>query len=113
MTSLLGFEALLRGVPVTTLGAPFYAGWGLTTDMGRTPARRAARPDPCDLAHAALIGYPRYLDPVTGDPCPAEIAVARLAGGRGGPGGPGLRVLAVAQGLLAGRAHLWRRRHRL
>lgn len=28
MTSTLGFEALLRGLPVTTLGAPFYAGWG-------------------------------------------------------------------------------------
>lgn len=26
MTSLLGFEALIRDVPVTTLGAPFYAG---------------------------------------------------------------------------------------
>lgn len=28
MTSLLGFEALLRGVKVTTLGTPFYAGFG-------------------------------------------------------------------------------------
>jgi len=113
MTSLLGFEALLRRLPVTCLGQPFYAGWGLTHDLAAAPDRRRARPDLAALAHAALIGYPRYLDPVTGDPCPAEIAVARLAGGRGGPGGPGLRVLAVAQGLLAGRAHLWRRRHRL
>jgi len=40
MTSLLGFEALLRGVQVTTLGAPFYAGWGLTTDLDSVPARR-------------------------------------------------------------------------
>ncbi len=32
MTSLLGFEALLRGKPVTCLGAPFYVeSWGLTT----------------------------------------------------------------------------------
>ncbi len=37
MTSLLGFEALLRGKPVTTLGAPFYAGWGLTRDIGLMP----------------------------------------------------------------------------
>ncbi|MEY8842004.1 capsular polysaccharide biosynthesis protein, partial [Cribrihabitans sp. XS_ASV171] len=44
MTSLMGFEALLRGVPVTTLGAPFYAGWGLTEDHGAVPARRGARP---------------------------------------------------------------------
>lgn len=35
MTSLLGFEALLRGKAVTCLGAPFYAGWGLTTDLGQ------------------------------------------------------------------------------
>jgi capsular polysaccharide export protein len=37
MTSLLGFEALLRGKQVTCLGAPFYAGWGLTTDLGPVP----------------------------------------------------------------------------
>ena len=34
MTSLMGFEALLRGIPVTTFGRPFYAGWGLTRDLG-------------------------------------------------------------------------------
>ena len=44
ITSAMGFEALLRGVPVTVLGAPFYAGWGLTEDLGRRPARRGARP---------------------------------------------------------------------
>ena len=32
MTSLGGFEALLRDVPVTTWGLPFYAGWGLSDD---------------------------------------------------------------------------------
>ncbi len=46
MTSLLGFEALLRGKPVTCLGAPFYAGWGLTRDLGPVPERRTARPRP-------------------------------------------------------------------
>ena len=40
MTSLTGFEALLRGVKVTTTGAPFYAGWGLTRDLGDVPPRR-------------------------------------------------------------------------
>ncbi|MDZ7708952.1 MAG: hypothetical protein U5K36_01625 [Roseovarius sp.] len=45
MTSLLGFEALLRGVRVTTTGAPFYAGWGLTDDRGRRLAA-AAWPGP-------------------------------------------------------------------
>lgn len=81
MTSLLGFEALLRGKAVTTTGAPFYAGWGLTKDLGLVPARRTARPTIERLAHAALIGYPRYFDPVTGQACPPEIAVLRLASG--------------------------------
>src|SRR5690606_32647059 len=28
ITSLSGFEALIRGIPVTCYGMPFYAGWG-------------------------------------------------------------------------------------
>ena len=46
MTSLAGFDALLRGKPVTTHGQPFYAGWGLTTDTaqgGVALARRQRR----------------------------------------------------------------------
>ena len=42
-TSLAGFEALLRDKEVTTYGVPFYAGWGLTTDLGPVPARRSAK----------------------------------------------------------------------
>lgn len=108
MTSLLGFEALLRGVPVTTLGAPFYAGWGLTTDLGDIPDRRTARPDLMGLLHAALIDYPRYLDPVTGLICPVEVAVARLAGPQLYRPGAGLRTLSRLQGLFASFAPLWR-----
>ncbi|MGM8887759.1 capsular polysaccharide export protein, LipB/KpsS family, partial [Psychrobacter sp. 1U2] len=33
ISSLTGFEALLRGLKVTCYGLPFYAGWGLTTDI--------------------------------------------------------------------------------
>jgi capsular polysaccharide export protein len=108
MTSTLGFEALLRGVPVTTLGAPFYAGWGLTRDLGPVPTRRRARLTLPELVHGALICYPRYFDPVTGRPCPVEVAVARLASGQGPKAGLSLRLLSKAQGLLAGYAHLWR-----
>ncbi|WP_179378588.1 capsular polysaccharide biosynthesis protein [Jannaschia marina] len=109
MTSLLGFEALLRDVPVTTLGAPFYAGWGLTTDLGRTPARRrAARPSLDALVQAVLIDYPRYFDPVTGTAAPPEAIVHRLAYGPDPRRGPGNRLLAKAQGALASYAHLWR-----
>ncbi|SMH54478.1 capsular polysaccharide biosynthesis protein [Maritimibacter sp. HL-12] len=108
MTSLMGFEALLRGKPVTCLGAPFYAGWGLTRDLGPVPARRAARPDIIALAHAVLIDYPRYRDPVTGAPCPPEVVADRLAAGVAAPTGPAHRLLAKAQGALAGQAWLWR-----
>lgn len=109
MTSTLGFEALLRGLPVTTLGAPFYAGWGLTRDLGPVPARRRVRADLARLIHCALIAYPRYFDPASGLPCPPEIAVERLRDPAFAAGGPGLRWLAKAQGALTGHAWLWRR----
>ena len=58
ITSLLGFEALLRGVPVTCHGQPFYAGWGLTED--RLPIERRKRNLTLDeLVYGALIAYPR------------------------------------------------------
>ncbi len=110
LTSLLGFEALLRGKSVTCLGAPFYAGWGLTRDLGAVPARRGTvRPSLEAMAHAALIAYPRYRDPVSGLPCPAEVIVERLASGAVGRPAPALRALAKLQGLFASYAFLWRR----
>ncbi|MEE2860700.1 MAG: capsular polysaccharide biosynthesis protein [Pseudomonadota bacterium] len=108
ITSTLGFEALLRGKPVTVLGAPFYAGWGLTRDLGPVPARRRARPDLEALVHACLIAYPRYRDPLTGLPCPVEVALDRLAAGLCGQP-PALRLLAKAQGALTGHSWIWRR----
>lgn len=110
MTSLLGFEALLRGKPVTVTGAPFYAGWGLTRDLGQTPARRqTARPDLLALAHAALISYPRYHDPVSGRPCPPEVVAERLVSATLPRPAALNRLLAKAQGALAGQAWIWRR----
>ena len=103
LTSTLGFEALLRGLPVTCLGAPFYAGWGLTRDFGTLPPeRRRARPTLAGLAHAVLIGYPRYCDPVTGLPCPPEVIVDRLATGT--LSGPDLRarLFSIIRTLLPG-----------
>ncbi len=81
LTSLSGFEALLRGKPVTTHGIPFYAGWGLTQDLAPMPARRTRQRSLDELVAATLLLYPRYLDPVTRLPCPAEILVERLAQG--------------------------------
>lgn len=80
-TSLAGFEALMREKRVTTHGVPFYAGWGLTVDLGEVPARRTARRTLDELVAAVLLEYPRYLDPVTGLPCPAEVVVERLSRG--------------------------------
>ena len=108
MTSLLGFEALIRGRRVTTLGAPFYAGWGLTDHRGPALPRRGLRVGIEGLVHAALIDYPRYRDPVTGLPCPVEVAVERLASGAVPRGGLATRLLAKLQGIFAGQAHLWR-----
>ena len=109
MTSLLGFEALLRGVLVVTLGAPFYAGWGLTEDHGDVPPRRRAQVTLEGLVHAALIDYPRYRDPVTGLPCPVEVVVERLANGTLPRAGLGNRLLSKLQGAFASQSHLWRR----
>ncbi|USI72371.1 capsular polysaccharide export protein, LipB/KpsS family [Sphingomonas morindae] len=80
LTSLAGFEALLRGRDVTTHGQPFYAGWGLTRDLAPPLARRG-RPLTLDqLICATLLLYPRYLDPVTLLPCSAEQLVTRVSG---------------------------------
>ena len=79
LTSLSGFEALLRGRDVTVHGTPFYAGWGLTTDLAPPVARRTRRLSIDALVAGALILYPRYLDPVTNLPCQVETLVARLA----------------------------------
>lgn len=82
VTSGLGFEALLRGLPVHCFGAPFYAGWGLTQDASPVERRGLPRTIP-QIAAAALIRYSRYVDPVTGRPCEAEAAVERLIAMRG------------------------------
>ena len=78
LTSLTGFEALLRGRAVTCWGQPFYAGWGLTRDMAPL-LRRNRELTLYELAAGVLLMYPRYLDPVTGLPCPAEVLLDRLA----------------------------------
>ncbi|WP_375381749.1 beta-3-deoxy-D-manno-oct-2-ulosonic acid transferase [uncultured Sphingomonas sp.] len=102
LTSLTGFEALLRGREVTCHGVPFFAGWGLTRDLGPMPARRSRDASLDELVAATLILYPRYLDPVTRLPCPAEVLVARIEDGA--MGSPGLIVrLRRWQGRLLGR----------
>jgi capsular polysaccharide export protein len=81
ITSLAGFEALMREKAVTCHGVPFYAGWGLTTDLAPVPARRGRQRSLDELVAATLILYPRYCDPVTRLPCAPEQLVDRLVSG--------------------------------
>jgi capsular polysaccharide export protein len=77
LTSLAGFEALLRGTRVVTWGCPFYAGWGLTED--REPlARRTRRRSLDALVAATLIVYPTYVSRVTGAFTTPERALEEL-----------------------------------
>jgi capsular polysaccharide export protein len=71
ITSLVGFEALLRGKRVWTYGMPFYAGWGLTRDR-RGCERRTRRLTLDQLVAGTLILYPHYLDPETLESCEVE-----------------------------------------
>lgn len=104
-SSLAGFEALMHGKKVTVHGCPFYAGWGLTTDLGEIPARRTARRSIDELVAAAYLVYPRYLDPETGLPCPPETLVARLSQGQPRLDPKARSLVAVRQ--LAGRFNRW------
>ncbi len=78
MTSLAGFEALLRGKTVKTYGMPFYAGWGLTSDFLTCPRRQRSRTLE-ELVVATLIIYPTYVDPVSRQVCSVEQAIKRLS----------------------------------
>ena len=77
LTSLSGFEALLRGVPVTTYGMPFYAGWGLSHDRLTCP-RRGRQLTLDELVYGALIHYPAYISQVSGERTTPERALAEL-----------------------------------
>ncbi|PIE46905.1 MAG: beta-3-deoxy-D-manno-oct-2-ulosonic acid transferase [Gammaproteobacteria bacterium] len=69
ISSLTGFEALLRGKKVSCYGLPFYAGWGLTNDMDSDIMpkvsflkRRARHVELTlnQLIYCTLIEYPLY-----------------------------------------------------
>lgn len=84
LTSLTGFEALLRGIPVVTYGLPFYAGWGLTCDK-LTSERRQRTLTLDQLVAATLILYPRYVDPKSSDLIDVETAMLLLSQQRQNP----------------------------
>ena len=102
LTSLTGFEALLRGKRVVCYGTPFYAGWGLSEDHGGIDRGRRLSLE--ELAAGTLILYPRYLDPVTGRACGPELIIDRLDDAALWRAGP-LVTLRRLQGMAARR---WR-----
>ena len=81
LTSLTGFEALLRGVKVCAYGGPFYAGWGLTEDYALEHSflsRRTTRLTLDELTAGVLLLYPSYYDWQTAEFCTAEDVCRRL-----------------------------------
>jgi capsular polysaccharide export protein len=101
----LGFEALLRGLPVACHGLPFYAGWGLTEDLAPCP-RRGRRLDVDALVAGALLLYPYYVDPRSGRPCTPEWLLEHLPRV---PSAPVRRPEALAVAVAAALRRGWRR----
>ena len=81
LSSLAGFDALIRGKKVVTYGLPFYAGWGLTEDhVANIPYRnRTVNLDA--LVAAALVLYPVYWDWHLNVFTTPEATVANLSAG--------------------------------
>lgn len=108
ISSLSGFEALLRGRTVGVYGTPFYAGWGLTEDYGEETDRGLKR-NIDQLVAASLILYPRYIHPKSLLPCSPEKTICDLADqGSSNYGAPNLdailrrlvaRVLRIFSGI--------------
>jgi capsular polysaccharide export protein len=87
MTSLTGFDALLRGKKVITYGYPFYSGWGLTLDKknlfkedtNRRGNRRQRTLTLDELVAGALLRYPIYRDWDLNGYTTCEAALRKIA----------------------------------
>lgn len=78
VSSQMGMEALICGKDVTCYGAPFYSGWGLTTDRGPRRERLMKR-SLGELFYAAYIRFAYYYDPENSVPCRLEALIDYLA----------------------------------
>jgi len=101
LTSLTGFEALLRRKKVVCYGLPFYAGWGLTKDL-LCIARRTRRLTLDELVAGTLICYAGYVSRSDGRSSTPEQALDDLLAWR-----------ATRLGRFQKRRDLWRRAIRL
>ncbi|MCA1404112.1 capsular biosynthesis protein [Ensifer sp. IC3342] len=81
VSSQVGFDALLRKMPVRCYAVPFYAGWGLTDDRAGSAAeaalarRAGARPSVDQLTAATLGLYPSYRNPKDWQPMDVFAAI--------------------------------------
>lgn len=82
ITSQTGFEALLRGIRVTTLGCPFYSGWGLTDDR-QLNNRRFRKLTIEELFAISYIKYPLYFDPYSRKMIDIDKAIDNIIALRG------------------------------
>lgn len=111
LTSLTGFDALLRGLPVVTYGMPFYAGWGLTADRNMTPdvlLRRNRNLVLDELVSGVLLHYPAYWNWADGRWCGIEETLRGLVRDREHhvPGGTWRRLLRKTSALITAAARL-------
>jgi len=79
MTSLAGFEALMRGRKVKTYGQPFYSGWGLTDDLVPCIRRKQNRTLE-EVFFAAYVEASTYLIPGTGQEVEIETVLQMMFG---------------------------------
>jgi capsular polysaccharide export protein len=81
MTSLVGFEGLLREIKVVCYGLPFYSNWGLTQDRHYLKRRNPNQKNAITLdalVAATLILYPRYINWETGAYTTPEFIVKQI-----------------------------------
>jgi capsular polysaccharide export protein len=86
VSSQMGLDALIRGIPARCYAAPSYAGWGLTDDRFERSSvvtmRRKARPSVNQLVAAAFSLYPCYRDTTNWQEIDVFRAIETLAGER-------------------------------
>jgi len=77
ITSLTGFEALLRNKKVVCYGVPFYSNWGLTEDKIKCE-RRKRNLSLEELIAGTYVIYPKYINPKTMEYCDVTILLKEL-----------------------------------
>lgn len=99
LTSLSGFEALIRGKRVVTYGKPFYAGWGLTVDEAGPEVKKGVRLTLEELVGGTLILYPSYWDWKSHIFCRPEDVCFRIVKGEQPEVGPWIRFCRVIRSI--------------